>query len=78
MVKPRAIKKPYQTTTTNKEKGKANNTSKLLTSRKSTYSKATLAKTIPGTSYKAPTSKPTKPTKKSRAPINATTREINK
>ena len=77
MVKPRAIKKPYQTTTINKGKGKANNTSKLLTSRKSIRGKATPAKTIPSTSYKTPTSKPTKPTRKSYAPINATTREIN-
>ena len=76
-VKPRAVKKPYQTTTINKGKGKANNTFKLLTSQKSTRNKATLAKTIPSTSRKAPTTKPTKPTKKSRAPINATTREIN-
>src|SRR6267142_4758826 len=60
-----------------KGKGKATNTSKLLTSRRSTYSKATLAKTIPSTSYKTPTSKAAKPTKKSRAPINITTREIN-
>ena len=60
-----------------KGKGKANNTSKLLTSRKSTRSKATPAKTIPSTSRKAPTSKPAKPTRKSYAPINATTREIN-
>ena len=73
IVKPRAVKKSYQTTTTNKGKGKANNTSKLLTSRKSTHSKATPAKTIPSTSRKAPTSKPTKPTKKSHAPINTTT-----
>ena len=77
MVKPRAVKKPYQATTINKGKGKANNASKLLTSQKSTYSKATLAKTIPGTSYKAPASKPTKPTKKSYTPINVTTREMN-
>ena len=57
-----------------KGKGKA---TKLLTSRKSTCGKATLAKTIPSTSHKAPTRKPAKPTRKSRAPINATTREIN-
>ena len=57
-----------------KGKGKA---TKPLTSRKSTRSKATLAKTIPSTFYKTPTSKPAKPTRKSRAPINATTREMN-
>jgi len=44
-----------------KGKGKANNTSKLLASWKSTYNKATPAKTIPSTSRKAPISKPTKP-----------------
>ena len=60
-----------------KGKGKANDTSKLLTSWKSTRSKATPAKTIPSTSRKTPASKPAKPTRKSRAPINATTREIN-
>ena len=49
----------------------------LLTSRKSTCGKATLAKTIPSTSRKAPTSKAAKPTRKSRAFINTTTREIN-
>ena len=77
MVRPRAAKKPRQTTTTNKGKGKANDTSKPLTSRKSTRGKATPAKTISSTSRKAPISKPAKPTKKSRAPINATTREMN-
>ena len=40
-----------------KGKGKATNTSKLLTSRRSTYSKATLAKTNPSTSRKTPASK---------------------
>jgi len=60
-----------------KGKGKATNTYKLFTSRKSIYSKTTPAKTIPGTSRKTPTSKPAKPTRKSYAPINATTREIN-
>jgi hypothetical protein len=57
-----------------KGKGKA---TKPLTSRKSTCGKATPAKTIPSTSRKTPISKPTKPTRKSRAPINTTTREIN-
>ena len=60
-----------------KGKGKATNTYKPFTSWKSIRSKTTLAKTIPSTSYKTPTSKPTKPTRKSRAPINMTTREIN-
>ena len=57
-----------------KGKGKA---TKPLTSRKSTYGKATPAKTIPSTSRKTPARKPTKPTRKSYAPINVTTREIN-
>ena len=63
--------------TIDKGKGKATNTYEPFTSRKSTRGKTTSAKTIPGTSRKTPTSKPAKPTRKSRAPINATTREIN-
>jgi len=57
-----------------KGKGKA---TEPLTSRKSTRGKATPAKTIPGTSRKAPARKPAKPTRKSCAPVNATTREMN-
>ena len=72
-VKPIAIKEPYQTTTVDKGKGKATNTSKLSTSQRSTYGKATLAKTNPSTSRKTPTSKASKPARKSRAPINITT-----
>ena len=57
IVKPIVIKEPRQTTTVDKGKGNTINTSKLLTSQRSTYGKATLAKTIPSTSRKTPTSK---------------------
>ncbi len=60
-----------------KGKGKATDTYEPFTSRKSTRGKTTPAKTIPSTSRKTPASKPAKPTRKSRAPINATTREMN-
>lgn len=60
-----------------KGKGKATDASGPLTSRKSTRGKATPAKTIPGTSRKTPASKAAKPARKSRAPMNATTREMN-
>ncbi len=63
--------------TIDKGKGKATDASEPLTSRKSTRGKATPARTIPGTSRKAPASRPAKPTRKSRAPMNATTREMN-
>ena len=76
MVKPIAIKEPRQTTTVDKGKGKATNTSKPLTSRRSTYGKATPAKTNPGTSRKTPASKASKPARKSRAPINITASDL--
>ena len=61
-----------------KEKGKATNTSEPLTNWRSTYSKVTLAnKTIPSTSCKTFVGKAVKPIRKSCAPINATTREMN-
>ncbi len=76
-VKPTAAKETRWTTTVDKGKGKATDISELSTSRKSTRGKATLAKTIPSTSRKTSTSKAAKPARKSRAPINVTTREIN-
>jgi hypothetical protein len=61
-----------------KGKGKATDASEPSTNRRSTRGKATPAnKTIPGTSRKTPAGKAVKPTRKSRAPINATTREMN-
>ena len=63
--------------TIDKGKGKVDDPSQQLTGQKSTYGKATLVKAIPGTLYKVPVSSAPKPTKKSCAHINATTREIN-
>ena len=78
IVKPIAVKKPRQITTVDKGKGKAIDTSKLLTNQRSTRGKATLAnKTIPGTFHKTPAGKAIKSIKKSHASINATTREMN-
>ena len=76
MVKPTAIKEPCQTTTIDKGKGKATDTSELSTSQRSTYGKATLAKTNPGTFCKTPTSKASKPARKSCAPINITASDL--
>ena len=87
-IKPSAAKKPRVTTgtdnggenepsTTDKGKGKVDDPSQQLTGRKSTRGKATLVKAIPGTSRKVPVSSAPKPTRKSRARTNATTREMN-
>ena len=58
-----------------KGKGKAINIFKLLINQRSTYSKTTLAKTIFNTFCKTFTNKAV--VRKSRTPINITTREIN-